>query len=148
MKDERISKTENRPTREDTRAEARPNRVPINGIKDILNVSGIREGYHACWVNEKNVPQYIDAGYTFVDNDVSFGSLHPDQANPHGARYTRNVGGYQTAYLMEIPQEYFDADRAAEEEERIAQEATMFSDARQEGLDHGDLGMFRARTRT
>ncbi len=148
MESKRILKTENRPTSRDTRAEARPSRIPINGISDILTVKGIRDGYHACWVNEKNVPQYLDAGYTFVDNpDVSFGTHHVNQANPLGAKYTRNVGMGTTAYLMEIPDEYFQEDREREEAQRQEQEATMYAEARAEGLDHGLLELTRARTR-
>lgn len=146
MKDERLVKTENRPTRKDTRSEARPQRVPINGDKNILGVTGIREGYHGCWVNENLVPRFLDAGYTFVENDVSFGSYHVQQANPLGARYARNVGLGVTAYLMEIPQEYYDQDRAAEAEEITQMESSIKRRARSEGLDHGDLS-FNIETR-
>lgn len=146
MADERNKKITNRPTREDTRAEARPERVPLNGIKNILNVKGIRPGYHPCWVNEENVPAYLDAGYTFVENDVSFGSYHVDQANPHGARYARNVGLGTIAYLMEIPQEYYDEDRAKEEEMLLEQEAALKRDGQSQGLDHGDLALLVGRS--
>lgn len=137
MKDERLIKTTNRPTREDTRAEARPERQPISGIKNLLNVIGIRPGYHACWVNEPNVPAYQAAGYTFVENDVSFGATHVQQANPHGARYAKNVGLGMTAYLMEIPNDYYEQDREREAEEIAASEASIRGDARSAGLDHG-----------
>ncbi len=147
MKDERVNKIENRPSRADTRAE-RAERVPINGIKNILNVTGIRPDFHPCWVNEDKVPQYVDAGYTFVDNDVSFGSYHVNQANPLGARYVRNVGLGTLAYLMEIKKEYYEADRAAEEAERLSSEASMVAEARSAGLDHGDLNLFRSRERS
>lgn len=146
MADERLSKTLNRPTSRDTRAEGRPERVPINGIKNILGVSGIRPGYHACWVNETNVPTYMEAGYTFVDNDVSFGSYHVQQANPLGARYARNVGLGITAYLMELPEEYYLADREAEAREVDAIEQSMKREAQSQGLDHGDLTLSRGRT--
>lgn len=139
MKDERLIKTTNRPTRADTRAENRPVRQPISGMKDLLNVIGIREGYHGCWVNEPNVPAYTAAGYTFVDNDVSFGATHINQANPLGARYAKNVGNGMIAYLMEIPMEYYDEDRAKEAAEIDAIEASMKRDAKAQGLDHGDL---------
>ena len=141
MKDERIIKTQNRPTSQDTRAEARPKRIPINGGSDILTVVGIRPGYVACWVNEKNVNRYLDAGYTFVENDVSFGTHHVNQANPHGARYARNVGREVIAYLMELPKEYWEQDREREAAEIDAVENSMKSEARGQGLDHGDLSI-------
>lgn len=139
MKDERLIKTSNRPTREDTRAENRPERQPISGIKNLLNVTGIRPGFHACWVNEPNVPAYEAAGYAFVENDVSFGATHVQQANPHGARYAKNVGLGMIAYLMEIPQEYYDADRKREADEISLMEASIKRNAQAEGLDHGEL---------
>lgn len=141
MKDERLIKTTNRPTREDTRAENRPERQPISGSKNLLNVRGVRDGFHACWVNEPNVPAYQAAGYTFVDNDVTFGATHVQQANPLGARYAKNVGLGMIAYLMEIPIEYYNEDRAKEAEEVDAVEASIKRDARSEGLDHGDLSI-------
>jgi hypothetical protein len=145
MKDERLIKTLNRPTSQDTRASARPERVPISGIKNIIGVSGIRGGFHACWVNEPNVPAYQAAGYTFVENDVSFGSHHVQQANPLGARYARNMGLGTIAYLMEIPQEYYDSDRDLEAKEVDDIEASMKREARSLGLDHGDIALSRGR---
>lgn len=145
MKDTRLEKTENRPTREDTRVEARVKRIPISGERNILGVTGIRPDYHACWVNDKNVPAFQDAGYTFVDNDVSFGAVHIEQGNPLGARYARNVGMGTTAYLMEIPQEYYDEDRENEAQQVDSMEASMKRDARASGLDHGDLELITYR---
>lgn len=138
MKSERIKHVEERPARGETRAE-RPQRVPINGDRDILAVKGIREGYHACWVNEQNVPRYLEAGYTFVDYDVTFGSYHVHQGNPLGARHVRDMGMGTVGYLMEIPQEYYDEDRQAEEDQLKAAEGSMLEESRSKGLDHGDL---------
>ena len=139
MKNERIKHVEDRPARGETRAE-RPQRVPIGGTgADILAVKGIRPDFHACWVNDYLVPRYIEAGYAFVSNDVTFGSYHVNQGNPLGARYARDVGAGRTAYLMEVPQEYYDEDRQREEDERRAIEISMRDEAYQKGLDHGTL---------
>jgi hypothetical protein len=139
MAGKRIEHVEDRPARGATRAE-RPNRVPINGDVDILTVKGIRPGYHPCWVNEEKVPKYLGAGYTFVESDnVTFGSYHVNQGNPLGARYVRDVGMGKFSYLMEIPQEYYDEDRQAEQDSIDKAEEGMKQSARQSGLDHGDL---------
>lgn len=138
MKNEKVKHVEARPTRGETRAE-RPQRVPINGDRSILEVKGIRPDYHPCWVNQENVPRYLDAGYSFVENDVTFGSYHVQQGNPLGARYARDVGKGQVAYLMEIPMEYYEADRASEERQLLESERSMRDRARAIGLDHGDL---------
>lgn len=138
MSARRIERTEARPERGETRAE-RPQRVPINGNVDILAVKGIKPDMHECWVNEPLVPRYMQAGYTFVDYDVSFGSYNVKQGNPLGARYARDVGAGMTAYLMEIPTHLWDADQKAAQDELDASQAAMIGQARASGLDHGDI---------
>lgn len=137
MANEKVKHVEDRPARGVTRAE-RPDRVPINGIRDILAVKGIREGMHPCWVNEPLVPRYLEAGYTFVDYDVSFGAHHVNQGSSIGARYSRDVGRGMVAHLMEIPQEWYDADRA-EEAAFIDQTETSLGRGSSRELDHGNL---------
>jgi hypothetical protein len=139
MKNERIKHVEERPARGETRAE-RPQRVPIGGTgADVLAVKGIRPDYHPCWVNDYLVPKYLEAGYSFVTNDVTFGSYHVNQGNPLGARYARDVGAGRTAYLMECPLNQYEEDRKREEEDRQANEASIKTNAQRLGLDHGDL---------
>jgi hypothetical protein len=148
MTDERLKRNTDRPNRTDTRAEDRPKRVPINGEFDLLNVTGVRPGYHPCWVNENRVLTYKAAGYDFVMTDgVKFGEHHVHQANPHGARYVRNVGNGMLAYLMEIPQEYYDEDREAESRIVDEQEESIRTDAINSGLDHGKLEIDFGRTK-
>jgi hypothetical protein len=144
MANDKVKHIEARPARGETRAE-RPQRVPINGDIDILTVRGIRPDYHPCWVNEDKVPKYLDAGYTFVESDVSFGSYHVNQGNPLGARYVRDVGGGKFAYLMEILKEYYDQDRLAEQTRIDARENALSADAASSGLDHGKLIIDRNR---
>jgi hypothetical protein len=140
MESKRIERTEARPARGDVRATARPERTPINGERDILSVYGTRPGYHPVWVNEDQVPRFLKAGYTFVDTDgVTFGSYHIQQGNALGAKYTMNVGAGMIAYLMEIPQEWYDEDRKQEQADVTKTEASMKARARAEGLDHGDI---------
>lgn len=142
MANEKVKHVEDRPARGTTRAD-RPERTPINGIRDILEVRGIRPGFHACWVNEQNVPKYLDAGYTYVDYEVSFGSYHVNQGNSLGARYARDVGQGMVAFLMEQPQEWYDEDRAKEAADLSAQEAALSVDGVRSGLDHGSIQISR-----
>jgi hypothetical protein len=85
------------------------------------------------------VPRYLDAGYSFVDYDVSFGSYHVNQGNPLGARYARDVGMGMVAYLMEVPEEYYQEDQRALEERIKASEAGIKNQGRASGLDHGEV---------
>lgn len=139
MANEKVKHVEGRPVRGEPRAE-RVNRVPINGIRDVLAVRGIREGFHPCWVNEPLVPRYLEAGYTFVDYEVSFGAQHVNQGNSIGARYSRDMGKGTVGYLMEVPQEYYDEDRAREALELEHTEASLGRNPGQ-GLDHGTVSI-------
>jgi hypothetical protein len=141
---ETIKRTEARPARGESRAE-RPQRVPINGERDVITAHGIRPGFHPCWVNESNVPRFQAAGYTFVDYEgVTFGSYHVQQSNPLGARYCRNMGGGVYGYLMEVPLEYYNADREAEQKDLDKKMEAMSREARNEGLDQGNITITRS----
>jgi hypothetical protein len=141
---ETIKRTEARPTRGETRAE-RPQRVPINGERDVITARGIKPNFHACWVNEKNVPRFLNAGYTFVDYEgVTFGSYHVQQGNPLGARYCRDMGGGVYGYLMEIPLEYYNEDRQAEQAALEKSMEALNTEAREQGLDHGKVTITRS----
>lgn len=144
MANEKIKQVEARPARGEVRADERPKRIPINGDRDILAVRGIKPDMHPCWVNSYNVQRYLDAGYTFVDYDVTFGSHHVNQGNSVGARYARDVGSGVVAYLMEIPVEYYNEEREKEEKDLAFGENSIKASAAASGLDHGDLKLSRS----
>lgn len=103
----------------------RPKRNPINGHRDILNVTGQEEGYHYCWVNEDKVPRYEQAWYEFVSHDVKVGDRQINTATQLGGKVSLAVGNNLTAYLMRVPQEYYDEDMAAQQAEVDAKESSM-----------------------
>lgn len=137
MANEKVKHVEGRPARGEPRAE-RAERVPINGIRDVLAVRGIRPGFHPCWVNEPLVPRYLEAGYTFVDYDVSFGSTHVNQGSSIGSRYVRDMGKGTTGHLMEIPLEWYNEDRLQEQKEIDHTEGSLGRNPSL-GLDHGSI---------
>lgn len=96
----------------------RPNRVPINGLRDKLTVSPQEAGWHYCIVNDENVEDYKLAGYEFVTHEVRIGARKVDQASMVGGRVAIPVGNGVTGYLMRCPQEVFD------EEQRLVNERT------------------------
>lgn len=130
---------EARPERGQPRADERPPRVSLNSGRDILNVKGIKPDMHPVWVNEDQVPRFLDAGYTFVDYNVSFGSYHVNQGNELGARYARDVGMGMVAYLMEIPKSLKEEYDREEEERLRAGERAIYENARADGLDYGNI---------
>jgi len=113
-------------------------RVPLHGRMN-LTIDNERPGWHRCWVAEDptrpgDVKRYQAAGYTFVeDPSMMVGDPTVNAATPFGSVVTRNGGLGVTLYLMEIPQEWYDEDRAAEEEERKAVEAQIFNPDRDGG---------------
>lgn len=116
-------KLEDRPSQ--TNRSERPKRNPINGHRDILNVQGQEEGYHYCWVNEDKVSRYEQAWYEFVTHDVVVGDRKVNAAAQVGGKVSMSVGNNLTAYLMRVPQEYYDEDRAAEQLDLDEKEASM-----------------------
>lgn len=92
----------------------RPKRQPINGYRDLLSVQGKEEGFHYCWVNEDKVPRYEQGWYEFVTHDVIIGDKRVNTAAQLGGKVSLAVGNQMTAYLMRIPNEYYDEDMKAQ----------------------------------
>lgn len=105
--------------REDSRpqtrdGEGRRARVPL-GIAQLKLRAGRREGYRRRWINDKpgRLDAALAAGYEFAQDGVA-GSTNP------GSRISRPVdvnedGSPRSAYLMEIPEEFYREDFAAKQ---------------------------------
>ncbi len=106
----------------------RPNRVGINGKRDILNVKGQEAGWHYCWVNEDQVPRYQDGAYEFVTHEVTIGDRKVDAASSIGGKISKAVGNGVTAYLMRVPDEYFKEDMDSIQKEVDASEEAMYAE--------------------
>lgn len=78
-----------------------------------------REGYHHHWFNDTpgRVDQALQAGYVHVKDKTG--------KNVSRVVGTQDGGGGLTAFLMEIPQEWYDEDMAREEERNFATEAAI-----------------------
>ena len=118
---------------------SRPKALNLNSLKrNVLTVEGIRDGFHACWVNEDQVDRYLDIGYDFVRNEVMVGSRRlgavADAARPGDSTISRNVGGGVVAYLMEVPNELYEAIIKYNSNLASEQEEGAFGLARQSGL--------------
>lgn len=96
----------------------RPQRVPINGLRDKLVIRGQEPGWHYCMVNEGNVQQYQAGGYEHVSHEVQIGDRKIDKASMIGGVVAIPVGNGVTGYLMRCPQEVF------EDEQRLINERT------------------------
>jgi hypothetical protein len=103
----------------------RPSRTPIHGTRDILSVKGQEAGWHYCWVNEQNVPRYEAASYEFVTHDVIVGDKQVNAASQIGGKVTLASGNQTTSFLMRIPQEYYEEDMQAVQDDLDEKEDAM-----------------------
>lgn len=96
----------------------RPTRKPFGMLEQKLSYPA-REGFHRHWFNDTpgRVQRAQEAGYEHVKDD-------------EGKNVCRIVGsaeggGALNGYLMEIPEEWYKQDMAAQQKEVDAKEATM-----------------------
>jgi len=122
----------------------RPQRVPINGLRDKLSLKGCEPGFHYCIVNDYNVDVYVDAGYEFVTHDLRIGDRHIDSSKAEGRKVSLPVGNGVTGFVMRIPQEWYDEDRLEEQKELDKTEDTLRQD-RSDGR-YGELKINRGST--
>lgn len=111
-------------------------RVPINGNRSILDVTGKEDGFHYCWVNDHNVDKFIDAYYEFVTHAVIVGHTKIDAATAAGAKISKKVGNGLIAYLMRIPDEYYNQDIQA-----MNRKVDELEGAMRENLNNGKDGL-------
>lgn len=97
-----------------TRATNRPKRTTI-GTRRVLSAEE-REGFNRRFVNDTDdrIQRFLDAGYTFVEReDADTSDLRAQDPSKMGkSRVRKSVGNGVNAFLMEIPQEWYDEGQA------------------------------------
>lgn len=100
----------------------KPNRVPISGGRDVLTIRGteeIEKEFHLCWVNDYLVDKYRMAGYEFVywtdlsEDNEQVGEAHINRDSPMESRVSKQVSNGVTGFLMKLPNEMWEEDKAA-----------------------------------
>lgn len=113
----------------------RKQRNSITGTRMKLAITGEEPGFHYAWINDELTGTALDAGYEFVSHNIKVGNKHINVSELQGAKISRNVGGGVIAYLMRVPQEWYDEDMEAEQREKVdAKEAQIFVDNNSNGL--------------
>lgn len=99
-----------RPEEGATRAEGRPNRVPLH--RQNIIKAGTRAGYVRRLVNDVDdrIERFKLAGWSPVEGE-SIGDPHAADPSSIGSASVKSVGGGTKAVLMEIPEEYYHADQ-------------------------------------
>lgn len=87
-------------------------RVPIGEPRGRLTVEGQEPGFHYAFINDYNVDHAQDSGYEFVTHNVKIGQRHVNRPANSDNSYKVSVpaGGGVTAFLMRIPQEFYEED--------------------------------------
>lgn len=98
-----------------------------------LTVHNKEDGKFYYWADEKMIPGMLERDYTFVqDGDIKVG--HDEKGNQsQSSAVKREGGGGKTLYLMSIPQEWYDMDRAEEEKDLKAHERHIYN-PKEEGV--------------
>lgn len=113
----------------------RRQRNSITGYKTKLAITGEEPGFHYAWMNDENTGTALDCGYDFVTHDLKVGNKHINVAELQGAKIARNVGGGVVAFLMRIPQDWYDEDMLAEQREKVdAKEEQIYIEMNSNGL--------------
>ena len=94
----------------------RKHRTPVTGFRDPLDVKGKDPNYHYRIVNDVpgRIDRFIERDWEIVtDSDVSIGQKRVAVATAEGSPKKVPVGRGVDGYLMRIPKEYWEEDRAA-----------------------------------
>jgi hypothetical protein len=129
---------ENKPSK--LNRSGRPQRVPIHGLRNALDVLGQEPGWHYCWVNEHNVDRYTNGGYDFVEHEVTVGDRKIDAASQVGGRISKAVGLNLAGYLMRCPEEIYKEEMAYVDAETDERTAGIHSKEREPGF-YGKIEM-------
>lgn len=88
-------------------------RIPL-GTRDVLTAPK-KPGFVRRFVNDKGdrIQNFKDAGWSPVEEDIQVGDPKAGKSTAMGGTVNTHVGSGQRAVLMEIPEEYYNEDRAA-----------------------------------
>ncbi len=119
----------------------RPRRTSINGVRNVLTVSGKDPEYIYRVVNDQGdrVAQFEGMGYEIVqDQSIKVGDRRIANPTQEGSPVKVSVGGGQQAYVMRIRKEWYDEDQSAKAKSIDNLEAATKADARK-NADYGTL---------
>jgi len=103
----------------------RKKRIPM-GTRDRLRYPE-RKGYKRRVFNDDHdrIQRALDAGYEFVSGNHPGGDPIAGKPSQQGSKIMKEVGGGIKGYLMEIPEEFYEEDQKAKQDEIDRQEAYM-----------------------
>lgn len=103
----------------------RPVRVPL-GTRNVLTASQ-RKGFVRRFVNDEpgRIQEYEGAGYTVVKEETPVGDNKVGKGKGVGSEVSVPVGDGKTAVLMEIREDWYQADQTAKQDDILRAENDM-----------------------
>jgi hypothetical protein len=121
----------------------KPRRTIINGTRNVLTVSGKEPGFEYRIVNDDGdrISQFEERGYEIVkDQNIKVGDRRIANPTKEGSPIQVSVGGGTKAFVMRVPKEFFDEDRAAKDKHIDDLERGTLKEAR-ESADYGKVSV-------
>jgi hypothetical protein len=118
----------------ETKRTGRVTRASINGVRNVLTVSGKDPDYVYRVVNDDGdrVAQMQERGYEIVtDNNVTVGERRVANPTQEGSPVMASVGGGKKAYVMRIRKDWHGEDQAAKAAQVAQTEGAMQSSAKE-----------------
>jgi hypothetical protein len=104
--------------KEAKKRQRRKDSTPINGMRMKLQVSGTA----------------LDNDYEFVTHAVKIGHKHIDVSEMQGSKISRNVGNGVVAYLMRIPEEWYQENELENQKYVDFTEKQLYVESNSNGL--------------
>lgn len=118
----------------ETKRAERVTRASINGVRNVLSVSGKEPGYQYRIVNDTGdrVAQMQERGYEIVTSqDVKVGERRVANPTQEGSPVQASVGGGVKAYVMRIRDDWYKEDQTAKAKHITDTEQAMVQSARE-----------------
>lgn len=118
---------------------SRPTRTPISGARNVLNVRNKKDGFVYRIVNNvgDRIAMFQGAGWEIEDDpNVTVGDRRVNKPSSMGSGVEVSVGGGQKAFLMRLPVEFYEENKAELEKRNKAAE----EDIKERGKQSSDYG--------
>jgi len=115
-------------------------RIPL-GARNVLTAPK-KPGFVRRFINDKSdrIQQFIDAGYSIVEEDIKVGDPQIGKPNQLGSSVSSQRDG-QRKVLMEIPEKYYKEDYKIAQDKIISVENELRRNSTNPGTDglHGEV---------
>ena len=118
----------------ETKRAERVTRASINGVRNVLNLSGKDPDYEYRIVNDTGdrVAQMQERGYEIVtDPKLKIGDRRVANPTQEGSPVMASVGGGMKAYAMRIRKDWYDEDQTAKAKQITETEVAMVKTAKE-----------------